>query len=76
MSCEGCDRHNSGIYIAGCRGCAIRDLVRSPEFFASLRACRITPAYAARLSVLGKVEEVHAEVKAAAKQYETGANPQ
>ncbi len=68
MRCEGCARPERGTYIAGCRQCALRNMARGPAFFASARAGKITPAYAAQLQVLGRVEDVHAEAKAMAKR--------
>ena len=56
-----------------CRACALRDIARGPHFFASLRAGRITPEYAAQLRPLGDIEATHAEVKAVAKALHTGA---
>jgi hypothetical protein len=74
MNCSGCESQAGCVYVAGCRHCALRSIARGPEFFASLRACKLTPAYMARLQLLGSVvEDVHAEVKAAAKTLFTGA---
>jgi len=74
MTCQGCANPEGGIYTIGCRACTLRDIARGPEFFASLRACKLTPAYMARLQLLGSVvEDVHAEVKAMAKTLFTGA---
>lgn len=75
MACPGCTSEHGGVYIADCRQCALREIVNGPEFFAALRAGKITPAYAARLSALGDVENVHAEVKALAKTMMMGATP-
>lgn len=72
MTCEGCANPNGGIAIVGCRQCALREIARGPAFFASARAGKITPAYAAQLQVLGAVEEVHQEVKAMAKTLTMG----
>ncbi len=68
VNCEACSDLRSGIVIAGCRRCALRSIARSPEYFASLKACKLTPAYMARLQTLGVVEQVHEEVKAVAKE--------
>lgn len=74
MTCQGCARPEGGTYTLGCRQCTLRDIARGPEFFASLRACKLTPAYLARLQTLGAVvEDVHGEVKAMAKTLFTGA---
>jgi len=74
MSCTGCASPWGGLYITGCRACTLRDIANGPEFFASLRACKLTPAYMARLQTLGAVvEDVHAEVKAVAKTLFMGA---
>ena len=67
MTCTACANPNGGLLIAGCRSCALRDIARGPEFFASMSAGKLTPAYAARLQALGEVEATHAEVKALAK---------
>ena len=71
-NCEACRGPACGLYVTGCRGCALRSIARSPEFFASQQAKVITPAYAARLQVLGEVAAVHAEVKAVAAQLRAG----
>ena len=71
--CQGCANPEGGLYALGCRSCTLREIVRGPEFFASLRACKLTPAYMARLQLLGSVEDVHEEVKAMAKTLFTGA---
>ena len=73
MTCEACQGPACGLYVAGCRGCALRSIARSPEFFASQQAKVITPAYAARLQVLGEVAAVHQEVKALAERLKAGA---
>jgi hypothetical protein len=73
MSCTGCANPEGGIYITGCRACTLRDIARGPEFFASLRACKLTPAYKVQLLALGSVDDAHAEVKAMAKTLFTGA---
>jgi len=64
MSCAGCLNPSGGVYVTGCRKCALRDIARGPEHFASMRAKVLTPAYMARLQALGPVAQVHAEVKA------------
>jgi hypothetical protein len=75
MSCDGCAVPTGGLYIAGCRQCSLRKIINSPEFFASLRAGKVTPAYAALLCVHGEVAAVHAEVRALAKSIHLGACP-
>lgn len=70
--CEACQGPACGLYVVGCRGCALRSIARSPEFFASQQAKVITPAYAARLQVLGEVAAVHKEVKAVAESLKAG----
>ena len=67
MTCTACANPNGGLLIAGCRGCDLRDIARGPEFYASMSAGKLTPAYAARLQALGEIEAVHAKVKAVAK---------
>ena len=68
MTCPGCANPNGGLLISSCRDCTLRDIARGPEFFASMRAAKLTPAYMARLQALGgNIEDVHAEVKAVAK---------
>lgn len=73
MTCKACDLPMQGLYIKGCRQCALRSIVRSPEFFASQRAKVLTPAYAALLQVLGPVADVHIEVKAVAEALKASA---
>ena len=73
MSCQACADPQSGLLIDGCRNCALRDIARGPEFFASMTGGKLTPAYAARLKALGDIETVHAEVKAVAKTVFVGA---
>jgi hypothetical protein len=68
MNCAACENPPAGQYVAGCRRCALRSIARGPEYFASQKACKLTPAYMARLQTLGTVEEVHEEVKAVAKE--------
>lgn len=75
MICAGCDNPTGGLYIAGCRTCALRSIAQGPEFFASMRAGKLTPAYAALLCAHGQVSEVHAEVKAIAKTTIIGSIP-
>lgn len=75
MTCAGCASPNGGLAIAGCRQCLLRDIARGPEFFASMRAGKLTAAYAARLQGLGDIEAVHAEVKAVAKTLTMGSTP-
>ena len=67
MTCQACTNPRSGHYTSGCRQCTLRSLARSPEFYASMKACKLTPAYMALLQALGPVESVHAEVKAVAE---------
>jgi hypothetical protein len=59
------DRH-SGFIRAGCRGCEVRELARSPAFFEASRQARITTRYRAALrAVFGDdIETGHALVKA------------
>lgn len=76
MTCEGCANPYGGIFIAGCRPCALRDLATGMLFFASLRAGKLTPEYRAALAPLGEdVAAVHAEVRAMAKTLKMGAIP-
>lgn len=72
MTCEGCLDPALGLYVAGCRECSLRAIALGPEFYASMRAAVITPAYAARLIAFGAVADVHAEVKAIAKRTVVG----
>ena len=73
MSCPGCAAPTTGLYVSGCRKCALRAIAQGPEFFASLRCGKVTPAYAALLQVHGDVAAVHAEVRALAKEIHLGA---
>ena len=73
MTCQACANPSGGLLIAGCRDCTLRDIARGPGFFASMRACKLTPAYMAQLQTLGEVEAVHAEVKEVAKTLFVGA---
>ena len=73
--CKGCASVSGGVFIAGCRQCAVRSLAAGPLFFASMRAGKLTPEYQSALQALGEPAVVHAEVKAAAKGYTTGAAP-
>lgn len=73
--CEGCLNPDGGLYMAGCRQCSIRRLARGPEFYASVAAQRIVPAYLETLRALfgDDWKAGHEEVKAEAKRYRTGA---
>ena len=62
--CEGCARKGGGLFIAGCRGCALRSLAAGPLFFDSMRAGHLTPAYREALRQLSAPAAVHLEVKA------------
>jgi len=74
--CEGCSNPTGGVYIAGCRQCDLRSIAQGPEFFASLRAGKITPAYAALLLTFGTdIAAVHQEVKDVARSIHRGACP-
>ncbi len=73
--CKACQEPASGLYLAGCRQCTLRDLAAGPLFWASMRAGRITPEYKAALAKLGEPADVHLEAKAAAKTVKTGAIP-
>ena len=73
--CEYCAEPSRGLFRAGCRQCALRDLAAGPLFWASMRAGKLTPAYRAALAALGEPADVHIEVKAAAKTVKTGAIP-
>jgi hypothetical protein len=57
--CEGCRAPDRGIYIAGCRGCTLRDLAAGPLFFASMREGKLTAAYREALRMLGEPATVH-----------------
>lgn len=72
MTCAGCANPDGGLVMAGCRACTLREIAKGPEFFASMRAGKLTPAYAALLIDLGTVEAVHAEIKAIAKTLTKG----
>ena len=61
--CEGCARPQRGLFIAGCRGCALRSLAAGPMFFESMRAGKLSPAYRDALRELGEPATVHLEVK-------------
>jgi hypothetical protein len=73
MTCPGCAFPQSGLYIAGCRACTLRDIASGPAFFQSVRASRLSDAYKVQLRALGSVDDAHAEVKAMAKTLFTGA---
>lgn len=73
--CEGCRAPASGLYRANCRGCTLRSLAAGPLFFESMRLGKLSPAYRDALRALGEPGTVHLEVKAAAKQHVTGAQP-
>lgn len=65
-TCPACLSQPSGLSVAGCHACAVRELARGPLFFTSSRLGRITPDYRAACAALGDVAMVHAEVKACA----------
>lgn len=71
--CQGCAKPASGLYVSGCRGCALRNLAAGPMFWASMKAGKLTPEYVAALRELGEPAEVHLQVRDAAKHYDTGA---
>lgn len=73
MTCPACADPSGLLVQTGCRACSIREIARGPLFFESLRANKLSDGYKAALRTLGDVAEVHAEVRAAAKQYATGA---
>ena len=74
-NCPACQEPTSGLYLAGCRQCVLRDLAAGPLFWASMRLGRLTPEYRAALAKLGDPADVHVEVKAAAKTVKKGAIP-
>lgn len=74
-SCEGCGTTGHGIYVAGCRQCALRHLAGGPLFFESMRAGKLSKAYIEALRELGDPATVHLEVRAAAKKHRTGGCP-
>ena len=72
--CQGCANPSGGIFIRGYRQCTLRDLAAGPLFFGAMRAGKLTPEYRAALLAIGPdAAAMHAEVKAAAKGYHTGA---
>ena len=73
VTCKACADPRGNSTQAGCRACAIRELARGPLFFASMRAGKLTDEYKAACRALGDVADVHAEVRAAAKGWLTGA---
>ena len=76
MTCEGGAGPYGVIFIARFRPCPLRDLAGGPDFFASMRAGKLTPSYPAALAPLGEdVAAVHAEVRAMAKTLKMGAIP-
>ncbi len=75
MTCKGCADPYGGIYIAGCRACSLRDIGRSPCYFASMVLRKLTPGYQALLAQYGAPHEVHKEVRAMADALEAGAEP-
>lgn len=76
MNCPGCSNPYGGIFIDGCRACSIRWIAGGPDFFASMRAGKLTPEYRAALAPLGEdVAAVHADVRAMAKSLKRGSIP-
>jgi hypothetical protein len=73
--CPACAKAMSGVTLAGCRDCSLRELARGPEFFKSMCQNGPTPAYHAALVALGRPTEVHKEVEAVAKTLLVGAAP-
>lgn len=70
MTCKACDNASahprSGLYSAGCEGCAARSLARTPVFFAAAKEGRFTPEYRMALQqLLPKLTQAdaHAKVK-------------
>ena len=71
MTCEACEkarrRPTSGLFHAGCDGCAARSLARTPQFFQAAREGRLTPEYRMALTNLLPTlpaADAHAAVKA------------
>lgn len=66
--CEACQRFKadrlSGLYIASCRQCQIRDIARGPHHFRSKCIRKITAGYREQLESLGDWQAAHLEVKA------------
>lgn len=54
--CSACDRARqhpkSGLFHAGCEGCAARSLARTPQFFLAAKEGRLTPEYRMALTNL------------------------
>ena len=54
--CAACTRARkhpaSGLFHAGCQGCAARSLARTPQFFQAAREGRLTPEYRMALTNL------------------------
>jgi hypothetical protein len=61
VTCEGCSKPDRGIYIAGCRGCSLRSILRSPEHARARSLGKLTPEYCALLAPLGDPVRVHLE---------------
>lgn len=71
--CPGCANPSGGVYVRGCRPCALRDLAAGPLFWQSMNLGKLTPEYRAALLCLGDdAAAVHIEVKAAAKTIHRG----
>lgn len=62
MTCPGCDKPEGGLYIVGCRRCALRRIARGLPFADSIREGSPTDAYKRQLAALGKPTAVHREV--------------
>jgi hypothetical protein len=71
MTCEPCTiaaaNPRSGLFRAGCRGCAARALAGSPTYHSAEAAHRITPDYRAALAVAAEpgetLEATHRRVR-------------
>ena len=74
-TCEGCSNPTGCLYIDGCRTCSLRAIIASQPFWQSMRSGRLTPEYIQLLQRFGEPRDVHAEVRALAKQIHTGACP-
>lgn len=58
--CADCDAASTKLwhgFTNGCRGCDARAVARSPEFSASRRSGKISPAYSTMLGITGVTHE-------------------
>lgn len=76
MGCDACKNPEAGGVNRACRACQVRFIAGGPFFFASVCAGRLLPKYIDEIkATFGNncdVENIHADIKAAAKKLNIG----